>query len=152
MTIRLLGTLGSFWLGLFILSRFLALRKEYVIASQHFVDDTFALKLCEDINIKVNLGRNAKLCDRVRVAVNIPPFQTALTLVANETYLCGYWSCIELLNELTSTINGLILCIATAIGVPFLLYAFIYCHKRTPKRELPKYNPSEMYMKRVKND
>ena len=138
---KLVFVVVNVWLFFFLAGRNMLFTKEYAIAEQHYKDDLFTLHaLCDNNDIKANLGKNIHICDQASINVHIKPWITAAHSVMKQTYLCGNVQCMDLYSEITSSIHKIVFAGLLLILCPYLVYAFYqFCsrnvaHARAKKR------------------
>jgi hypothetical protein len=119
------------WLFFFLAGRVLLFSKEYAIAEQHFKDDQFTLRaLCDNNDIKANLGKNIHICDQASINVHIQPWVTATHSVMKQTYLCGNVQCMDLYSDITSSVHKIVFTGILIVLCPYFAYAFYRCFQQ----------------------
>ena len=122
----------TMWLASFLSSRGLLFMKEYAIAKKHFKDDIFTLTaICNNNDIKANLGKNAHICEQAQINVEVYPWQTAFQKVVDNTYLCGNTPCLDLFDQATQSFHTITFSLLALCISPYVLYWFLrLCTKK----------------------
>ena len=128
---KLVFVVVNVWLFFFLSGRIMLFSKEYAMADQHYKDDLFTLRaLCDNNDIKANLGKNIHICDQASINVNIQPWVTAAHSVMKQTYLCGNVQCMDLYSEITSSVHNIVFTGILIIMCPYFAYALYKCCSR----------------------
>ena len=129
----------------FVMGRLMLFLEELSKASKEYEDDVFTDRLCQDNNIKANLGKNMIICDSARVNLHISPWQTALKRVMSQTHLCGDTSCVDYFllcfETMTASLNGILffgfLLLLVCLTLPFVANRMSLARARRKCREQP---------------
>ena len=119
----LTGCVFSAWFVAFAVTRCVLFTEEHARASKHYADDLFTARLCADNNLKAGLGRHDHVCEAAVVATQVPPYQTALKRVAEQTHLCGPSPCAEIVYDLSESLNAVAFVAAMVLVLPYALNA-----------------------------
>jgi hypothetical protein len=88
--------------------------RAYAVATRHWEDDFYVVtRICH--GHKAHMGRNARLCEEAQINIGVFPWQQALVVVVQHTYLCGDTPCGDLVHTLVSTVYGLCLAVVVVL-------------------------------------
>lgn len=121
---RVLTTVTSVWIFLFLGSRILLFHHEY-IDIRHEVDADRYTLLHVCAGNQAHMGRHATICEEAKRNVQVAPWQTALRRVFQQTYLCGDTPCSAVVSEFTNSLYKLAFCVILLICCPLLLYFLV---------------------------
>ena len=115
----------SLWIFLFLGSRILLFRHEYIHVQHDFQSDEYTLvHVCA--GNQAHMGRHAAICEEAKRNVQIPPWQTALRRVFQQTYLCGDTPCEAIVTTFTDSMYKLLFCLILLVASPLFLYFLIH--------------------------
>ena len=94
------------WLACFVLSRAHMMHVSYNTIVQQRDDESWLLQQCKQDEFYHNMKQHSALCDELAVrGKNVAAFD-ALQHVVDNTYLCGYTPCHEMLDSVSAWMLG----------------------------------------------
>lgn len=135
------------WTSIFLFTRIYLFYEAYQTESKKKEDERWLRIRCQEPEFYSNMKQHSDLCNQVEINARRSTFLTALHIVLDNTYLCGYESCLTLLGNITSWMIGagmpfMIVLIIIILLTPTLLYPCfrIYLDRMADRRIMSIYN------------
>lgn len=135
------------WTSIFLFTRVYLFYEAYQNESKKKEDERWLRIQCKEPEFYSNLKQHTDLCNQVEINARRSTFLTALHIVLDNTYLCGYESCLSLLANVTSWMVGaglpvMIGLLVIVLLIPTLLYPCfrIYLDRMADRRIMSIYN------------
>lgn len=119
----------------FVLTRIHLFQQEYSRISVHRENEKWLIEQCQEDDFYHNMKHHSALCDEITMKSRESIVLLALQAVVQNTYLCGYQTCSEILDQMLNWMLGkglaitisLLLCLAflPAILLPILRLQFV---------------------------
>lgn len=135
------------WTSIFIFTRIYLFYEAYQSESKKKEDERWLRIKCLEPEFFSNMKQHSDLCNQVEINARRSCFLTALHIVLDNTYLCGYESCLTLAGSVTTWMIGagmpfMIFLVVVILLTPTLLYPCfrIYLDRMAERRIMSIYN------------
>lgn len=135
------------WTSIFLFTRIYLFYEAYQNESKKKEDERWLRIRCTEPEFYSNMKQHSDLCNQVEINARRSTFLTALHIVLDSTYLCGYESCLTLLGNITSWMIGaglpvVIFIVVLLLLTPTLLYPCfrMYLDRMAERRIMSVYN------------
>jgi len=102
----LLTLLCGLWMCGFLVSRVHMLHIQYHVITLQQAKEEWLLEKCTQVEFYDNMKHHSSVCDNVSVNTHKIPFLAALEHMVENTYLCGYSPCFDILDMVTGWMMG----------------------------------------------
>jgi len=124
--VAVLSVLAALWLVMFVISRVHMLHLSFTSMKQQREDESWLLQQCASDTFYHNMKQHSSLCDDLAVTSRSSLLLNAVQHVLDNTFLCGYTPCHQLLDATLAWLFGKGLVVTGIIAVGVLLFPTLF--------------------------
>ena len=98
--------LFGLWMCGFLVSRAHILHIQYHVVKTQYENEAWLLEKCTQIEFYDNMKHHSSLCDNVSIYTRKIPILAALEYMVENTYMCGYSPCFDIIDAVSSWMMG----------------------------------------------